>query len=186
MTFSLRNPSKVTVASSDTWATPSWVVEWVAGSLGWSRFDFDPCCVPATAKAERFIAPEFGDGLSDPWDGDRVWVNPPYSNQGAWLRRCAAEARAGRDVVALVMPSFDAAYWRSTVWDAAAEVWMIEGRIAFEVDGEPRPGGNVRSCVVVYRAGTKWGAPPVVRYLRPRPSATLDRSTPPKTPKVSR
>jgi hypothetical protein len=68
-----------------------------------------------------------------------------------------------------VMPSFDAGYWRSAVWERANEVWMIEGRIAFEVDGEPRPGGNVRSCVIVYRSKgrpTKNG--PKIRYLRPR------------------
>ena len=166
--FALQNTSLVSVASSDTWATPQWVVQWVADVLQWSSFDFDPCCVPATAKAPDYISPDTGDGLVDPWRGSRVWVNPPYSNQGAWLRRCASEARNGRNIAALVMPSFDAGYWRSAVWERANEVWLIEGRIAFEVDGEPRPGGNVRSCVVVYRSTgrpTKYG--PKFRYLRP-------------------
>lgn len=177
MTFELRNPSRVTVASSDTWATPRWVVEWVAKTLGVDGFDFDPCCHPSTAKAPDFISPDRGDGLVDPWRGRRVWVNPPYSNQGDWLRRCAYEARNGRNVVALVMPSFDSAYWRPAVWDTATEIWMLEGRIAFEVDGEPRPGGNVRSCVVVYAAGQRWQYSPSVRYLRP---------VPPSPPKVTR
>jgi phage N-6-adenine-methyltransferase len=170
MTFHLRNPSSVTVATSDTWATPQWVVDWAAWVLRWEAFDFDPCCVPATAKAAAFISPELGDGLCDAWKGTKVWVNPPYSNQGAWLRRCASEARNGREVVALVMPSFDAGYWRSAVWERANEVWLVEGRIAFEVDGEPRPGGNVRSCFVVYRSkGRPPKNGPKVRYLKPRP-----------------
>jgi hypothetical protein len=68
------------------------------------------------------------------------------------------------------MPSFDAIYFRSTVWQEAAEIWMIEGRIAFEMDGEPRPGGNVRSCVVIYDPALSIGANgPRVKYLRPIP-----------------
>lgn len=175
MTFQLRNPSRVSVATSDTWATPQWVVDWAAHRLSFDGFDFDPCCLPETAKAPSFISPDLGDGLVDPWRGRRVWVNPPYSNQGAWLRRCAAECRPGRTIVALVMPSFDSAYWRSAVWEAASEIWMLEGRIAFEVDGEARPGGNVRSCIVVYRPPS-WSGRPFVDYVRP---------VPPYSPKVT-
>lgn len=178
MEFRLENPSRVDTVPSDTWATPWWVVDWVRYRLGWGKFDFDPCCEHSTAKAEKYITPEIGDGLVDPWYGQRVWVNPPYSNQGAWLKRCADEAKIGRDVVALVMPSFDTSYWRPNVWNEASEIWMVEGRIAFEADGEPRPGGNVRSCFIVYRANQERnGGSPIVHYLKPEVTTTRKRQT---------
>lgn len=159
------------IPESDTWATPAWIVEWVRQTAGWPPFDFDPACVAATAKAPRYITPETGNGLWDPWEGQTIWLNPPYSNQALWLARAARESRLeGKRVAALVMPSFDAGYFRPTVWQEAAEVWLIEGRIAFEMDGEPRPGGNVRSCVVIYDPAVSIGPNgPRVRYLRPSP-----------------
>jgi hypothetical protein len=165
------SPPAGNIPDSDTWATPAWIVEWVRETAGWPAFDFDPACVPATAKAPDYICPDTGDGLWDPWRGSTVWLNPPYSKQALWLARAARECRLeGRRVAALVMPSFDAIYFRSTVWQEAAEIWMIEGRIAFEMDGEPRPGGNVRSCVVIYDPALSIGANgPRVKYLRPIP-----------------
>jgi phage N-6-adenine-methyltransferase len=151
---------------SDCWSTPKWVTEWVLQLTGWPRWDLDPCCSEETAKAPRFITEVSGDGLSDPWIGTHVWVNPPYSSQKYWLKRCAYEAdRNQKRIGALVLPSFDAEYWRPYVWEAAKEIWMIEKRIAFERDGFAKPGGSVRTCIVIY-GGKNFGSP-VVRYIRP-------------------
>ena len=70
-------PPAGNVPDSDTWATPAWIVEWVREQAGWPAFDFDPACVPATAKAPDYICPDTGDGLWDPWRGSTVWLNPP-------------------------------------------------------------------------------------------------------------
>ena len=159
------------VRQSDLWATPPSLVEWVRNLAGWGRFDFDPCAEPATAKADRYITPTTGDGLSDPWLGSTIWLNPPYSRQSLWLARAAEEGRTKR-VAALVMPSFDAAYWRPFVWESAQEVWMLQGRIAFLRNGVPCPGSNVRSCVIIYDPTAQTNHPlkpanPRVRLLKP-------------------
>ena len=150
----------------DAWATPTHIVDWIRHTVNWPAFDFDPCAMPETAKATHYITPATGDGLRDAWHGDTVWLNPPYSQQGLWLARAAAEASLNRKrIAALVLPSFDAAYWRPTVWhNAAREVWLIEGRIAFECNGRAMPGGTVKSCVVIYD-GPAINSEPRLRYL---------------------
>ena len=162
-----------TKMDSDTWATPPYIVEWVQSQMGWPSFDFDPCASDKTTKAPAYITLQTGDGLRDEWRGSTVWLNPPYSEQGRWLGRAAAETMKGKRVAALVLPSWDTKYWRDAVWLHAKEVWMLEGRIAFENDGVPMPGGTVKSCLVIYDGPTK--GVPVVRYYRvPKAEMTLD------------
>jgi hypothetical protein len=162
---------RITV-EKDSWSTPQHLVEWTRATLNWSPFDFDPCCTKLTAKAPHYITPETGDGLVDAWSGSTVWLNPPYSNQGKWLLRAAEEAtRYNRKIAALVLPSFDAAYFRGAAWTVAREIWLLEGRIAFEQDGIPRPGGTVKNCIIVYD-GAQIEPGPRVRYLRPPPAPT--------------
>lgn len=158
---------------SDQWETPKAVVDWVRYQSGWPAFDFDAAANELNRKASRWAgrcSPDTTDGLLGEWVGSTVWLNPPYSNQGLWLARAAREGQKRR-VAALVMPSFDARYWRPTVWEAATEVWLLEGRIAFERNGRAFPGGSVRSCVILYqpslRSMSDKQVEPKVRYLRP-------------------
>jgi len=158
---------------SDLWETPQGIVDWVRYQAGWGAFDFDAAATETNRKAPRWAgrcSPDTTDGLLGEWVGSTVWLNPPYSNQGIWLARAAREGQTRR-VAALVMPSFDARYWRPAVWEAATEVWLLEGRIAFERGGKAFPGGNVRSCVVLYAPRNPQAVvqriEPKVRYLRP-------------------
>jgi hypothetical protein len=52
------------------------------------EFDLDVCAPPggvAWIPAKRFYT-QADDGLVAPWKG-RVWMNPPYSDPGPWVRR---------------------------------------------------------------------------------------------------
>jgi hypothetical protein len=58
------------------------------------KFTLDPCATPETAKCAKFYT-EQDDGLSKDWDGERVFMNPPYGREVyAWTRK-AREASAG-------------------------------------------------------------------------------------------
>jgi phage N-6-adenine-methyltransferase len=165
---------------SDAWSTPAWLVEWIRLELGWEPFDFDPCAAPATSKATDFVSEETGDGLAIPWRGSTVWLNPPYSRQARWLAKAAEESRTnGLRIAALVLPSFDAAYWRPSVWNSASELWLLEGRIAFERNGRPVANSTNKSCIVVFDGGRARTAQnePVVRFLCPPYPPRLPRSS---------
>lgn len=98
--------------TSDDYYTPKHVFD----LLG-LRFDLDVCAPPGGVPwvpADRYLTME-EDGLSSPWEG-RVWMNPPYSQATAWVRRFI-EHRHG---IALLGHAKSA--WHPTLWAAADAV----------------------------------------------------------------
>ena len=69
------------------------------------------------ARLRRFWTAE-DDGLRQPWAGERVWVNPPYSypNIPRWIRKAWAEADA--TLIVMLVP---ANRTEQTWWQAAVE-----------------------------------------------------------------
>jgi hypothetical protein len=110
----------------DTWLTPRFILD----PLG--KFDLDPCAFAgnpgwtgATRSYTKGVGPD-QDGLSLPWFG-RVFMNPPFSNTAAWLRR---HARHGRGI-SLVPATVENTVWRDTVWPKASAVLLLSGRTRF-------------------------------------------------------
>lgn len=113
------------------------------------RFSFtvDAAASPHNTKCERFWT-EADDGLTQPWAGERVWVNPPYSfpNLGAWVgkawREWTAEARPGVIVMLLPANRTEQAWWQELIEpyrDLAGSDLRCEflpGRIRFLVRGQ--------------------------------------------------
>lgn len=137
--------------TSDDWHTPPEVVAKVVEEFG--AFDLDPCCRDTTAKAPLFYT-KADDGLSLPWFG-RVWLNPPYSDPGPWLKKAADSVESGdcELVVALLPASTDTRWFHNHILDRGAEVRFIKGRIRF-YGWEHTPIGSPKtpSIFAIYRA----------------------------------
>lgn len=144
--------------TSDDWSTPPAIVQEYADRYG--AFDLDPCARPETAKAPRYYT-KADDGLAQPWHG-RVWLNPPYSNPGAWLRKARAELASGRCdlVVALLPAATDTGWFHELIYDVSGRVvdgvltiWAPRrGRIKLHGWlGTPIRSPKSGSIVVVYR-----------------------------------
>lgn len=135
---------------TDTWLTPRHVLD----ALG--PFDLDPCSAPdptlwPTAR-EHITWPR--DGLAEAWHG-RVWLNPPYGREvWLWLDRLALHGCG----TALIFARTETAGFVKTVWNGAAAVLFLHGRLRFHrPDGslEDRDGGGgnssgAPSCLVAY------------------------------------
>lgn len=68
---------------SDRWFTPPWILEKVRVVLG-GRIELDPASESEANKyvrAERFFTKE-QDGLSQPWEADSIFLNPPGGKAG--------------------------------------------------------------------------------------------------------
>ncbi|NJN11535.1 MAG: hypothetical protein HC815_27595 [Richelia sp. RM1_1_1] len=147
--------------SSDCWYTPPHIVELVIQVLG--QIDLDPCAddgkhIPATTHF-TFMQ----DGLAQPWHG-RVFMNPPYSCPGAWMKKLQTEFESGRvrealhpkgvsEAIALVPAATDTK-WLSPVLKSQP-VCFWTGRIKF-LDEDYKPKLAARQSHVLVYWGENW------------------------------
>lgn len=118
---------------TDDWITPLWILRPLGAPAG---FDLDPCVSetqpwPTAARGYSWR----DNGLAQPWFG-RVWCNMPYSNIAPWLARMAAHDQG----TALTFAKTDTRAFMTHVFDAAAAVFWLQGRVRFNLpDGRPAP-----------------------------------------------
>src|SRR4051794_8806538 len=65
------------------------------------RFSIDVAAAPHNAKLPRFYTIE-DDGLEQPWTGERVWCNPPYSSIEPW---CEKAWTSHAELVVMLLPA---------------------------------------------------------------------------------
>lgn len=110
--------------------TPPAVTEPLEAIFG--SFDLDPCGHPQSpVRAERFFCEE-DDGLAHPWEGDVVFVNPPYTHAAAFVAKALSEWQAGRvkTVILLLYAQFHQATFHDRLI-GAADIFILRGRIGF-------------------------------------------------------
>lgn len=120
------------------WRTPDAIYMELAGEF---CFDHDPCPPNPTV-----------DGLTSEW-GESNFVNPPYNNIAAWMKKGWEEWRKGKTVVFLIPSRTDTKWWHLFCMKAT-EIRFIEGRLKFKgaKNNAPFP-----SAVVIFdgRAGCR-------------------------------
>ena len=76
--------------ASDKWATPQWLFDVLDDEF---HITLDPCASPDNAKCEDFFTIE-DDGLARSWEGQVVFMNPPYGRYIIdWMKKAWEEAR---------------------------------------------------------------------------------------------
>lgn len=115
-------------AQKDKWETPTKIFEQISKQY---NFTLDPCCEKHTAKCPKFYT-EQENGLLQNWNGETVFVNPPYSrgNIDLWMKKCYEESLKGITIVALIPVSTSAKWWHKYVWNKA-DIQFFKGRIRF-------------------------------------------------------
>jgi phage N-6-adenine-methyltransferase len=129
------------------WATPPEVFEPLHAEF---QFTLDACATPENAKLPRFYT-EQQNGLAQPWDGERVFMNPPYGREiYAWTRKARLEAANNQALVVGLLPaSSDLKWWHEDV--IGNEIRYIRGRVRFLTGGPYRASGFFASVVVIWR-----------------------------------
>ena len=93
------------------------------------NFTLDVCCVPETAKCDRYFTPN-EDGLSQDWSKDICWMNPPYGREiGKWVKKAYEESLKGAIVVCVLPARTDTKWW----WEYChkGDIEFIRGRLKF-------------------------------------------------------
>ncbi len=135
--------------ASDLWGTPRALFDQYD-----QRYRFT---VDAAADRHNHLTPVwFGpggtheDALTAPWQHERVWLNPPYSQTAAFLQRAVEAVLAplpAELVVVLIPARTDTRYFHEIILPHATEIRFIRGRLRFggAVNSAPFP-----SIVIVF------------------------------------
>lgn len=165
-----KNPNR------DDWMTPQALVDGLSRFVGGNGFTLDPCVDPRYPKGAKAPAwclgpctgvPGCACGLCAPWEGEEVFVNPPFSAGGLWLRKCANEGTAGAGVVALVTAS-TGSQWFAKAARSAHLIYLPTGRVSYI---DPTTGlavtSNTSDSAIFVWLGTKRRTEDPAVFIRP-------------------
>lgn len=140
--------------SKQDYVTPPEFISAVHHLLTIEDFTFDFAADPQNAKAPNYWA-EREDSLSKSalqWNAELKlaqygwgWLNPPFTNIGAWAAKCAAaSAQRSQTHIAMLVPAGVGSNWFRDYVAGKAEVLFLNGRLCFipewryTVDPSPR------------------------------------------------
>lgn len=113
---------------SDEWYTPLPIVELCRMVLG--EIDLDPCSDPLRHIEANKHYTKLENGLDKSWVGT-VFMNPPFSESGIWMKKLAREYQLGhtKEAIALVLASTDTNWMQPFLKQYPVCFW--KGRVAF-------------------------------------------------------
>ena len=131
------------MSETPEWPTPK---EFFARLHAQYNFTLDPCSTHANAKCPKhYTVAE--NGLAQSWQGERVFMNPPYGREiGAWMKKAYEESKGSALVVCLVPARTDTAWWHD--YAAKGEVTFVRGRLKF---GDGQNSAPFPSAVVLFK-----------------------------------
>lgn len=113
--------------TSDDYYTPLFIFE----ALG-VKFDLDvsgpPGGVPWIPAQRTFSI--LDDGLFQDWEGQKVWMNPPFSKPTPWIEKFIKNNNG------IALLPFSKGGWFITIWEAAGGLLPLDNTLKFHrVDG---------------------------------------------------
>ena len=115
-------------SKSNEWETPIDFYEKLNRRF---KFTLDPCCTHANNKCKKHYTIE-ENGLQKSWAGETVFVNPPYGDVGAWVKKAYHESTQNGATVVMLIPSrTDTRYWHDYIMKSASAIYFIKGRLKF-------------------------------------------------------
>lgn len=136
-------------SKSIDWCTPEKI--WSPIDQFFNGIDLDPCSNPhSTVPAiNRICLPD--DGLEEQWFG-KVFVNPPYGRElKNWVIKGIGEYLVGnaQEVIFLIPAYVDTKIWQNGIFGKASALCFLNGRLKFELNGEPAQSAPM-PCALVY------------------------------------
>ena len=130
-------------SKTDEWATPDSFSSKLDKMF---NFTLDPCATHMNHKCPKYYTTE-EDGLVQDWGGETVFVNPPYSKNTDWLRKCFSEAKKPKTTVVVLLPSrTDTRYWHKYAM-RATHIYFVKGRLKF---GQQKNSAPFPSALLVF------------------------------------
>lgn len=134
-----------------TWETPHELFNEINKEF---NFTLDPCCVPTTAKCEKFYTP-IENGLIQDWSKEIAFVNPPYGREiGDWVKKSHEESLKGATVVMLIPARTDTRWFHEYIYNNA-EIRFMKGRVKFLQEGQKKDAAPFPTMLVIFKGREK-------------------------------
>jgi len=135
-------------SNSNEWATPQDFFDKLDEK---HNFTLDPCANKTNAKCKKYYTQK-DDGLTKDWEGETVFVNPPYGRElKHWVKKAYLESRKNNTTVVLLCPSrTDTQYFHDYMMKAS-ELHFIKGRIKFENNNKANNSAPFPSVIAVFK-----------------------------------
>lgn len=134
-------------AGTVEWLTPPEII----AALG--PFDLDPCApLEQPYPTARRTITRRDNGLIASWEkGERVWLNPPYTNNeiALWLARMAEHDHG----TALIFARTETDAFFRHVWERCSALLFMRGRLNFHLPDGTRARGNAGAPTVLCAYG---------------------------------
>ena len=132
-------------SKTDLWETPQDFFDELDQEF---HFELDVCATNDNHKCDCYFTPE-QDGLSQDWDCDVCWCNPPYGREiGRWVEKAYKTVEQNKNTVVMLLPARTDTKWFHEYIYGKAEVRFIKGRLKF---GGAKNSAPFPSMVVVFR-----------------------------------
>lgn len=127
----MNNSTRELMFSSDSneWSTPQLFFDKLNEKFS---FTLDPCATDYNTKCEKYFTKDI-NGLEQSWEGETVFVNPPYGRElKHWVKKAYYESRKPNTTVVLLCPSrTDTKYFHDFMMKAS-ELHFVKGRLKFD------------------------------------------------------
>ena len=136
-----------TLNSHDNWGTPKELIRVLDEEF---RFDLDAAANIENTVCEQYLSQE-QDALVTPWTGASVFVNPPYSQLPAFIKRGYEQSQEQMNTVVMLIPAYtDPRYWRDYC-TKAHEIRFLTGRLSFLENGKKKTSARFPSVLVIFK-----------------------------------
>lgn len=123
---------------SDEWSTPQWLFDNLNAKF---NFTLDPASDGVNNKCIKHYTPQT-DGLSQNWNGETVFINPPYSKIYDWVKKAHDEAEKNSVSTVMLLPArTDTKWFHQFCLDQmlVKSITFIKGRLKFGNQKNPAP-----------------------------------------------
>lgn len=112
-----------------TWSTPQSLFDQLNNDY---HFTLDVCADRSNHKCEKYFT-ERDNGLTQSWEGNVCWCNPPYGREQAkWIEKAYHELQEhGVTTVMLIPARTDTKVWFNIIAPYATSIKFIKGRLKF-------------------------------------------------------
>nr|DAU67690.1 MAG TPA: DNA N-6-adenine-methyltransferase [Caudoviricetes sp.] len=125
-------------SKKEDWETPKKLFDELDNEF---HFTLDPCANEFNHKCDNYYTID-DDGLKQDWNGQTVFVNPPYGKKlYDWVEKCYKESKKPNTTIVLLIPSrTDTRYFHEFLYKKNnVEIRFLKGRLKFEKAKYPAP-----------------------------------------------